>query len=267
MWSPAVGPPSLEQVSGIRCLVSGIRIWETNGYLPESDPTRAIREEDMPDTRKLLAELLGTYILVTVGGLAIASSIASGAASGLVLIGFGFGLALLAALYIFGEVSGGHFNPAVSLGALLDGRINAAGFAGYTVAQFAGAILGGFTLVWGTSKEIVGSAMVTVPGQGVDALSAVLIEALLTAVFVAVILTVTTSGKFGASAFMAISLTLVAIHFAAVPITGASVNPARTIATAVAGGNFTDIWIYFVGPLLGAVVGWVIYKFVATETA
>jgi len=219
----------------------------------------------MPDTRKLLAELLGTYVLVTVGGFAIASSIVSGATTGLVLIGFGFGFALLAGLYAFGEVSGGHFNPAVSLGAFLDGRLDAVGFGGYAVAQFVGAILAGFTLVWATSKEFVGSAMVTVPGQGVDALDAVLIEALLTAIFVAVILKVTTSGKFGASALTAISLTLVAIHFAAVPITGASVNPARTIATAVGGGTYTDLWIYFVGPLLGAVLGWAAYKFVAAE--
>ena len=101
--------------------------------------------------------------------------------------------------------------------------------------------------------------------QGVDAVNAVLIEALLTAVFVAVILKVTTSGKFGASAITAIALTLVAIHFAAVPITGASVNPARTIATAVAGGNYTDLWVYFVGPLLGAAAGWAAYKFVAAD--
>ena len=225
-----------------------------------------MREEDMPDVKKLFAELLGTYILVAIGGLAIASSIKSGATSSLILIGFGFGLALLAGLYAFGEVSGGHFNPAVSLAALLDGRIDAPTFGMYSLAQFTGGLLAGFTLVWATTKEFVGTAMVTVPGQGIDVLDAVLIDALLTAVFVLVILKVTTSLEFGPSAFIAIALTLVVIHFAAVPITGASVNPARTLATAVAGGNYTDVWIYFVGPLLGAVVGWGIYRAVAIET-
>lgn len=219
----------------------------------------------MPDTRKLLAELLGTYILVTVGGFAIASSVVSGATSALILIGFGFGLALLAGLYAFGEVSGGHFNPAVSFGAFLDGRIDALTFAGYTVVQFIGAVLAGYTLVWATTKEFVGSAMVTVPGGGVPTNSALLIEILLTAIFVVVILKVTTSDKFGGSALIAIPLTLVVIHFAAVPLSGASVNPARTIATAVAGNNYTDVWIYFVGPLLGAALGWAAYKYVSIE--
>jgi len=153
----------------------------------------------------------------------------------------------------------------VSLGALLDGRINAVTFAGYSVVQFIGAVLAGYTLVWATTKEFVGSAMVTVPGGGVPTNSALLIEILLTAIFVAVILKVTTSDKFGGSALIAIPLTLVAIHFAAVPLSGASVNPARTIATAVAGNNYTDIWIYFVGPLLGAAIGWAAFRYIASD--
>lgn len=227
---------------------------------------KATMGENMPDTKKLLAELLGTLILVTVGGFAIASSVVSGAASSLVLIGFGFGFALLAGLYAFGEVSGGHFNPAVSFAAWLDGRIDAVTFAGYALVQFIGAILAGYILVWATNEEFVGSAMATVPGGGSTATKAVLLEALLTAIFVLVILKVTTSGTFGASTFLAISLTLVAIHFAAVPLTGASVNPARTLGTAVAGGNFTDLWVYFVGPMLGAGLGWVIFKYVSADS-
>ncbi|MBT8212565.1 MAG: aquaporin [Acidimicrobiia bacterium] len=212
--------------------------------------------------RRTLAEFLGTFILVFVGGLAILSAAAVGGDGSLVVIAFGWGLALLAALYAVGEISGGHFNPAVTLGALFDNRVDMTTLISYWAAQSGGAVVAGFLLLLASSQEQV-AEMATVP-LGAGTTSAFFIELALTAVFVMVILKVTTSEEFGSSALVAISLTLVGINFAASPLTGASVNPARTLATAIAGAEGTDIWIYLTAPFLGAIVGWALYKLVTT---
>jgi MIP family channel proteins len=214
----------------------------------------------MPDSmRRLVAEFLGTFGLLFVGGLAILSTARTG--GGVVVIALGFGLALLAALYAFGEVSGGHFNPAVSLGALLDGRIDVVRFVLYLGAQVAGAVVAGLALLSATSQDEV-AATATVPGAGVGAGTAFLLELLLTAVFVAVILRVTGGDTMGPTAFLAIPLTLAVIHLAAVPFSGASVNPARTLGSAVVGNNYTAVWVYLTAPFLGAVLGWALYRLV-----
>jgi aquaporin Z len=218
----------------------------------------------MPDIRKLLAEVLGTYILVLVGGAAILSAGASGATTVVVVIAFGFGLALLAGLYAFGEVSGGHYNPAVSLAMVLDGRMDPMSMAAYWVSQIAGGVLAGLTLLVATSKDAVASTA-TVFGPGVEAWEAFLFEAVFTAIFLLVILKVTTSERFGPTAFLAISLTLVVIHLALVPFTGSSVNPARSLGSGVVGGVWTDQWVYWIAPLVGAAVGWAIHHFVASD--
>ena len=208
--------------------------------------------------RTWLAEILGTFILVFGGGLAILGG------GGVVAIAFGFGLSLLIALYAFGEISGGHFNPAVSLGAYLDGRIDVETLIQYVVAQSGGAVLGGVAILAASDRaSVAGTA--TVP-SGASVGGAFLIELLLTAFFVLVILKVTTSDKFGSSAFGAISLSLVAIHLAAVPLSGASVNPARTLGSALVGAEFTDFWVYVTAPFIGAALGWLVYKTVTTET-
>lgn len=209
--------------------------------------------------RTWISEILGTFILVFGGGLAILSV----GGADVVAIAFGFGLALLVALYAFGEISGGHFNPAVSLGALLDGRIDVDRFIQYVVAQSGGAVLAGVAILAASDQDAVASTATVPTGASVG--GAFLIELLLTAFFVAVILKVTTSDKFGSSAFGAISFTLVAIHLAAVPLSGASVNPARTLGSALVGSEFTDFWVYVTAPFIGAVLGWVFYKAVTTE--
>jgi len=218
--------------------------------------------------RRLLAEVLGAFFLVFFGGLTILAAGGMRAADGalqdaadLVVISLGFGLGLLAALYAFGEISGGHFNPAVSLGALLDKRIDAATFVQYVVAQIAGALLAGLALLWASDQASVAQTA-TVPAPGVGAGSAFLLELLLTAIFVAVILKVTTSDDMGRSAFVAISLTLVVVHLATVPFTGTSVNPARTLGPAVIGNEYGDVWIYLVAPMLGAALGWALHQLV-----
>ena len=215
--------------------------------------------------RKYLAEVIGTLILVGIGTGAILATLTTG--TGLqAAVPLGFGLALLVALYAVGEVSGGHFNPAVSLAAFLDGRISFTDLIGYWISQFAGGILGSVTVMVLTSRNAVG-ATYTQPFPGVDTNTFQLFfgEAVFTAVFVLVILAVTKSAMYGKQAFLAIALTLASIHYFAVPLTGSSVNPARSFAPMVVGDNVVgagDIWVFLIAPLVGAVVGWIMYKVV-----
>lgn len=221
-------------------------------------------------TRKLVAELLGSFVLLLFGGFAIFSANGLGNAAypgegtPLLIIALGFGFALLIGLYAFGEVSGGHFNPAVSLAALIDKRIDVSTFVMYVIAQVAGAVLAGLALAAAISRNFVASTA-TVPGPGVSDMDAFLLEVIFTAFFVAVILKVTQSEAFGATALIAISLTLTGIHLAGVRLTGASVNPARSLGSVIVGGNTTSFWIYMVAPVVGAFIGWAFFKLVTFD--
>ena len=209
------------------------------------------------DTRKLLAELVGTFVFFLIGLMSILSTKAFPGGPDLVVIAFGFGLGLFAAIQIAGAVSGGHFNPAVTLAAVLDKRLDPITGVGYVAAQLIGGIAAAaFVLVMSNQAAVAGT--VTGHPASVSDLQAVVIEAVFTAIFIAVILTVTKldPGKAG----FVIPLTLVVIHLALVPITGSSVNPARSLASALIGGALTSIWVYIVGPLVGAVGGWAVYR-------
>ena len=208
------------------------------------------------DARKYLAELVGTFILVAVGSMSIASAGAMGV-SPLLVAPFGFGLALLAAIQSVGHISGGHFNPAVTLGALLDKRIDAMNALGYVVAQIVGAIAAsGVVLIVAGQADVQATAS-AFPPDGMA--KAILLEVLLTAVFLVVILTVTKRAP--TQAAVTIPLTLIAIHFAGIPFSGASVNPARSLAPALVGGTLDgNIVVWIIGPLVGAVIGWAIYR-------
>jgi aquaporin Z len=208
------------------------------------------------------AELLGTFVLVFAGTTAIVAASREGVPP-LLAVPFAFGLALLAALYAFGEVTGGHFNPAVSLAMFLDKRLPARDLVGYLIAQFAGAVLGSVALLIASSKHAVATTA-TVPGTSDG--KAFWIELLFTTIFVLVILQSSCSERFGASALLAIPLTLVAIHFAAIPFSGSSVNPARTFGPDLVGNTWTGVWIYFVAPPLGAVIAWLIFSQVVRES-
>ena len=211
------------------------------------------------DARKYLAELIGTFILVLVGSMSIVAAGMMGPVlvSPLVVAPFGFGLGLLAAIQVAGYVSGGHFNPAVTLAALLDKRIEPMNAVGYWVAQVVGAIAAsGLLLLISSQAAVASTASSYPPGQGVQAL---IVEITLTAIFLLVILTVTKRSP--SQAAFAIPLTLTAIHFAGIPFSGASVNPARSLAPALIGGVLnTDILIWIVGPLVGGAIGWGIYR-------
>jgi aquaporin Z len=210
----------------------------------------------MKPWQKYLAEFFGTFVLVFIGTVAVVGAVRSDV-SPLLVAPFAFGLALLAGLYAFAEVSGGHYNPAVSLGLFLDRRLSLPDLLGYWVSQFLGGIAAAVVLLLATSDDDVASTA-TVPGVDGDG-TAFVVELVMTAIFVCVILQSSKSSRFGGSALIAIPLTLVAVHFAAVPFSGSSVNPARTLGPALIGGEWDGIWIYFAGPLLGAVLAWLAY--------
>lgn len=207
----------------------------------------------MKQWQKYLAELLGTFTLVFAGTTAIVGT------ANLLAVAFAFGLALLAGLYAFGEVSGGHFNPAVSLAMFLDRRLNAKDLLGYWVSQFLGGILAALILLLATTKhEVAGAITRPVRGNG----TAFVMEIVLTALFVVVILQATKSKSYGSSAFIAIPVTLLAIHLVAIPFSGSSVNPARTFGPDLIGNKWTGFWIYLLAPAAGAILGWIVHTVV-----
>ena len=205
---------------------------------------------------KYLAEAVGTYILVGVGSMAILAVTATGGPL-VVTVALAFGLALLAGIYAVGDVSGGHFNPAVTLAAFLDKRVDFTDLVGYWIGQIIGALLASLTVL-AVAQQAGVRGTYTRLGAGVEAWEGFLVEAVLTAIFVLVVLTATK--RAAATAGMAISLTLAAMYLAAIPFTGGSVNPARSFAPAVIGNDAPDLWVYIVAPLVGAVLGWALFR-------
>ena len=212
--------------------------------------------------RKLLAEFIGTALLVLIG---VGSAVAGIRTGGPVVVALAFGLVLLALAYALGPVSGCHVNPAVTLGVLLSRGMTATEAVGYWVAQFAGGIAGAAVLKlltsgFGDVRDQTGSLGANNYGVTISAGGAFLLEALLTFVFVTVILLVTGRAAAPGFAGLAIGLTLAAVHMVAIPLTGTSVNPARSLGPALfAGGEpLKHVWLFILAPLVGAVVAAVI---------
>jgi aquaporin Z len=212
--------------------------------------------EDAVSASKYLAELLGTFFLVFLGSMSIVSAGVMNAPI-LVVVPLGFGFGLLAAIFMVGDISGGHFNPAVTLAAAVDRRIPVIDAVAYVVAQVVGAIGASAVVLVLTSQDAVRSTRNAHPAAVSD-LQAFALEVILTALLLLVILTVTKRDP--GHAPIAIPLTLVVIHLAAIPISGASVNPARALGPALVGGDLSQIWIYLTAPSLGGVIGWVFYR-------
>ena len=217
----------------------------------------------MNAARLYLAELLGTFLFLTIGYAAVANFNASTpATAGILVVPFAFGLGLLAAIFAFGHVSGGHYNPAVTIAMVLDKRTTPVEAVGYIIAQVIGAIGAGAIILISINQDAV-KAGITKPGAGISDVSALILEITFTAFFLIVILTA--SKRAGSLAGVAIALALVAIHFALSTLTGSSVNPARSIGSAVVGGDLNQLWIYLVGPIVGGIIGWGIYRGVRRE--
>jgi aquaporin Z len=208
------------------------------------------------DTRKWLAELVGTFLFMTIGYSSVAA-FGAGQVPGLLVVPFSFGFGLLAAIFAVGHISGGHFNPAVTVAAVLDRRTETTDAIGYILAQVIGAIAAA-AIVFVVAGQGAVAAGVTKPGAGISDIGALILEIVLTAGFVLVILVATK--RAAGLAPLAIPLTLVAIHFASATLSGASVNPARSIGSALLGADLAALWIYLVGPIVGAVGGWAIFR-------
>lgn len=208
------------------------------------------------ETRKYLAELVGTFLFMTIGYASVAALGIAGV-PGLLVVPFSFGFGLLAAIFAVGHISGGHFNPAVSVAMLIDKRIEATDAVGYILGQVIGAIAAAALLVVVAGQPAV-AAGVTRPGEGITDIGALILELVLTAGFVLVILVSTRRAP--SFAPLAIPLTLIAIHFAAAPLSGASVNPARSVGSALLSSDLGALWIYIVGPIVGAIGGWAVYR-------
>jgi aquaporin Z len=211
--------------------------------------------------RACVAELVGTFLFFAIGFMAV-QAIGALQAPVLVVVPFAFGFGLLAAIAAFGAVSGGHFNPAVTIAMVLDGRTSVIDAIGYIIAQVVGGA-GSALLILVLFDQDAVKGVITSPGHGFTDLQALILETVLTAIFVLIILA--SSKKAPAMACLIIPLTLVAIHYAAVPFSGASVNPARSIGPALVGGDLSSLWIYLVGPIVGAVVGWAVWALVARD--
>ena len=207
-------------------------------------------------SKKLIAEVIGTFILVFFGTCAI---VYMGTDIGKLGIGMAFGLGVVAAAYGIGSISGAHLNPAVSLGMVTAGRMSVGDFIGYVVAQVIGAILAIIVIkIMGTPDGGLGAT--TVGATGTTA--AFIFEAVATFLFVTVILGATaTNGGAGALAGLAIGLTLVVIHLAGINVSGSSVNPARSLAPAIflGGDALAQMWLYIIAPLAGGAVAGVLH--------
>jgi aquaporin Z len=210
------------------------------------------------NARKYLAELLGTFLFMMVGYTSVAAFHATDPATpGLLVVPFSVGLGLMAAIWAFGSISGGHYNPAVTVAMVLDRRTTPMEGVAYVVAQIIGAIAAAVVVLLTISQTAVTQG-ITKPGTGISDISAIVLETIFTAIFLTVILIV--SKRNAAMAALAIPLTLVAIHFAIASITGSSVNPARSIGSAVVGGDISQLWIYIIGPTIGGIIGYGVYR-------
>ena len=225
--------------------------------------------------KKLIAELLGTLILVLFG---CGSAVLMGAQIGMLGISLAFGLAIVAAAYGLGAISGAHLNPAVSLGMVLAGRMSVAEFVVYAVAQICGAILGAWILYLiasGKADYVLATNGLGQNGYGPGYLgeyslgAALIFEGVMTFLFVTVILGTTRPGAAPGFAGLAIGLTLAAIHMVGINVTGVSVNPARSIGPAlfVGGTAVSQLWVFIVAPMVGGGLAGLVHALGLTKAA
>lgn len=213
--------------------------------------------------RRAAAEAIGTFALVFAGCGAIVTNAERHAALGVAGVGLAFFLVLLAAIAALGHVSGAHFNPGVSLGFFLTRRLPVRDLAAYCAAQFAGATLAALLLL-AIRPGHPASLGATVPSIGPG--RAVAVEIVLTAFLMLVIMSVAIDTRaVGAPAALAIAAAVGLAAIAFGPVTGASLNTARSFGPALASGRWSDFWVYVVGPLLGAPLGAFAYEFVRGE--
>ncbi|WP_126137119.1 aquaporin Z [Tritonibacter mobilis] len=227
-------------------------------------------------SKKLLAEFVGTFWLVFGGcGSAVLAAGIENVGIGWLGVSLAFGLTVLTMAYAVGGISGGHFNPAVSLGLVVAGRFPAKDLIPYWLVQVIGAIaaaatlyvvvsgINGFEGVGGFASNGYGAAS----PLGYGMMSALVMEIVMTAAFLIIILGATSATVPAGFAPIAIGLGLTLIHLVSIPVTNTSVNPARSTGVALFadGPALTQLWLFWVAPLVGAVMGAVIWKILSTD--
>jgi aquaporin Z len=221
--------------------------------------------------RKLLAELFGTFWLVfAVLGTALMAAGVPNVGVGYIGVAFAAGLAVLTMAYAVGPISGGHFNPAVSLGLAIAGRFEWAHLIGYWIAQVIGAVIAAvivYVIVSSATGFSAGgfasNGYGTLSPNGYSMLAGLIAEIVLTAAFVLIILGATSKAAPAGFAPIAIGLALVVVHLIGIPVTNASVNPARSIAAAIfsQNGALGQLWLFIVAPLAGGALGALVWRY------
>ena len=224
--------------------------------------------------KRYISELIGTMVLVLFG---CGSAAIAGDVLGNLGIAMAFGLSIVAMAYVIGDISGCHINPAVSIGLWIDGRMETKDLIMYIIFQCIGAIIGTAILaVLINSAPTLGGYMTTGLGQngfgaasgvGINLYGALITEVILTFVFVFTVLGVTRSEKTSAVAGIVIGLTLAFVHIMGIPLTGTSVNPARSLAPALFMGGVAlqQVWVFIVAPIIGAIIAGLAHKGLYTE--
>ena len=223
--------------------------------------------------KKFIAEFIGTCTLVVLGcGTAMLVGCDAVNGGGYILTALAFGLTIVAMAYSIGNVSGCHINPAVSLAMVIRGDLSVKDFIGYVIAQCAGALIGAGLLslifkLGGVSDMTGGLGSNGLSGVGGNALAGLLVEIVLTYIFVTAILGVTSKkANHGSFAGLVIGLTLVVVHILGIGLTGTSVNPARSFGPALVAalsGNsepLATLWVFIVGPMIGSALAACVYK-------
>ncbi len=224
--------------------------------------------------KKYVAECIGTCVLVVLGcGTAMLVGCDAASGCGYLLTALAFGLTIVGMAYCVGNISGCHINPAVSLGVFMTGGIDKGDFIGYVVSQCIGALIGSGILAvifgaGGVTDQTGGFGSNGLAGVNGNAIAGLLVEIVLTFIFVLTILGVT-SKKAGHGSFggLVIGLTLTLVHILGIGLTGTSVNPARSfgpaVAAAIAGNSapLASLWVFIVGPLIGAALAAWTYKY------
>lgn len=215
--------------------------------------------------KKLLAEGVGTMVLVLMGcGAAVLNGGATSVAA-VLTIAFAFGLSVVAMAYTIGGISGCHINPAITLGVWLNGGMKGREAVGYMIAQVVGALAGSALLYAITSSMGISGTGANGYAEG-QMFSALISEVVFTFIFVLTVLGATSgTNKASKIAGLVIGLTLVLVHIVCIPITGTSVNPARSIAPAIFAGaeSMSQLWLFIVAPFVGAIFAaglWRIFK-------
>lgn len=220
--------------------------------------------------KKYLAEMIGTMVLVLMGcGAAVfAGSAQPFAAVGTLGVAFAFGLSVVAMAYAIGSISGCHINPAITLGVFISGRMSGKDAGMYMLFQFIGAVMGS-AILWFLAKDSGSTTTLTGANNFADGQIGVafVAELVFTFIFVLVVLGVTAKNGHNKFAGLAIGLALVLVHIVCIPITGTSVNPARSFGPALFEGGtaLTNLWLFIVAPFIGAAVAALTWKGITVE--